>query len=135
LTITPVVTWHLPLILLRSPLPDLTVNSMWITLRTGHSCNYTSTQLGVRVWFENVGGADAGPFVVEVNSAQQTVASGLGFGQRDTLWFPGFVYFGDNVALVDATSLVIESNEYNNQLSELLPVPTLPPTCTATAMQ
>jgi len=120
---------YLPMIL-RSPLPDLTVNSMGITLETGGDCNYTSTQLGVRVWFQNIGRADAGPFVVEVNGAQQTVTSGLHTGQTDTLWFPEYVYPGENTASVDASFQVTESNEDNNQLSQVLPIPTLPPTCT-----
>jgi hypothetical protein len=123
---------YLPIIL-RPPLPDLTVNSMGITLETGGDCNYTSTQLGVRVWFQNIGSADAGPFVVEVNGAQQTFTSGLHTGQTDTLWFPEYVYFGENTAFVDATFQVTESNENNNQLSQVLPIPTLPPTCTPTA--
>jgi subtilase family serine protease len=87
----------------------------------------------VRVWFQNIGSADAGPFVVEVNSAQQTVASGLHAGQTDTLWFPECVYPGENTAFVDAAFQVTESNENNNQLSQLLPIPTLPPTCTPTS--
>jgi hypothetical protein len=122
---------YLPMIL-RSPLPDLTVNSMGITLETGGDCNYTSTQLGVRVWFQNIGSADAGPFVVKVNGAQQTVTSGLHTGQTDTLWFPEYVYPGENTASVDASFQLTESNENNNQLSQLLPIPTLPPTCTPT---
>ena len=122
---------YLPMIL-RSPLPDLTVNSMGITLETGGDCNYTSTQLGVRVWFQNIGSADAGPFVVEVNGAQQTVTSGLHTGQTDTLWFPEYVYPGENTASVDTSFQVTESNENNNQLSQVLPIPTLPPTCTPT---
>ena len=131
-TSTPVARLYLPIIL-RSPLPDLTVNSMGITLETGGDCNYTSTQLGVRVWFQNIGSADAGPFVVEVNGAQQTVTSGLHTGQTDTLWFPEYVYSGENTAFVDAILQVTESNENNNQLSQLLPIPTLPPTCTPTS--
>jgi hypothetical protein len=122
---------YLPIIL-RSPLPDLTINSMGITLETGGDCNYTSTQLGVRVWFQNIGSADAGPFVVEVNGAQQTFTSGLHTGQTDTLWFPEYVYPGENTAFVDASLQVTESNENNNQLSQVLPIPTLPPTCTPT---
>jgi hypothetical protein len=131
-TPTPVALFlYLPMIL-RSPLPDLTVNSMGITLETGGDCNYTSTQLGVRVWFQNIGSADAGPFVVEVNGAQQTVTSGLHTGQTDTLWFPEYVYPGENTAFVDASFQLTESNENNNQLSQFLPIPTLPPTCTPT---
>jgi hypothetical protein len=126
---TPVVTYYLPA-MFGASLPDLAVRSMGITLRTGHSCNYTSTQLGVRVWFHNIGGVGAGPFVVEVNAAQQPVPSGLSAGAAETLWFPGYVRFADNVAIVDATFQVQESDEHNNRRAEWLPVPTLPPTCT-----
>jgi plastocyanin len=115
-----------------SALPDLVVTSMAIELQTGGDCNYTSTQLGVRVWIGNIGNADAGPFVVEVNGAQQTVTSGLAAGQTLSLWFAGYVPFGDNTAIVDATHQVTESNEDNNTLTQMLPIPTLPPTCTPT---
>lgn len=128
---------HLPIILrLSAPtspsLPDLTVNGMGIALETGGACDYLSTQLGVRVWFENAGLADAGPFVVDVNGAQKSVASGLRAGQTDILWIPKYVYPGENTALVDAALQVTESNENNNLLSQILPIPTLPPTCTPT---
>ena len=114
-------------------LPDLVVNYMRIELETGSDCNYSSTQLGVRVWTENIGSADAGPFVVDVNGSQQTATSGLASGQTTPLWFVGYVAFGENTAFVDATFQVEESNEDNNQLSQWLPIPTLPPTCTPTA--
>lgn len=113
-------------------LPDLVVSSMHITLETGGDCNYTSTQLGVRVVIGNVGSADARPFVVEVNGSQQAVGSGLAAGDTLSLWFAGFVLFDENAAFVDATFQVEESNEENNELTQILAVPTLPPTCTPT---
>jgi len=115
------------------PLPDLVVIGMSITLETGGDCNYTSTQLGVRVVFGNVGSADAGSFVVDVNGAQQTVAAGLPQGETGSLWFSGYV-FGpeENVAVVDATFQVEESNEDNNTLAQIVPIPTLPQPCTPT---
>ncbi len=113
-------------------LPDLVVQSMRVELETGGSCNYSSTRLGVRVVIANIGTAAAGPFVVEVNGARQTVSAGLAAGRTVSLWFPGFVYSGLNITTVDVTNLVVESNEQNNTRSERLPIPTLPPTCTPT---
>ncbi|GEM_PF-287592 len=115
-------------------LPDLIVNSMKIELETGDSCDYTSTQLGVRVWVENIGGGDACPFVVDVNGSQQDITSGLAAGQITSTWLAdSYVWPGaDNTAFADATFLVEESSEDNNQLTQLLPMPTLPPTCTPT---
>ena len=112
-------------------LPDLVVQSMVIELETGGACDFVSTELGVRVVVGNVGSAEAGPFVVDVNGSQQTVTSGLPQGETLSLWFAGYL-FGENMAFVDATFQVEESNEENNQLSQLVPVPTLPPACTAT---
>jgi YVTN family beta-propeller protein len=112
-------------------LPDLVVLDMFITLVTGHACNYSSTDLGVRVVLGNVGSADAGPFVVDVNGSQQTVTLGLAQGDTLSLWFAGYAPW-ENTAFVDATFQVEESDEQNNELTRQLPVPTLPPTCTPT---
>jgi len=109
--------------------PDLVVNGLKITLATGDAC-YTSTQLGVRVWFQNIGNVDAGPFVVEVNGVQQLVASGLAAGQAGDLWFPG--YTGANIAFVDATYQVAETDETNNWRIQITGIPTLPAPCTPT---
>ncbi len=113
-------------------LPDLVVTSMSIELETGGSCAWTSTQLGVTVRFTNEGNAGAGMFVVEVNGHQQVVSGGLSSGATSSLWFPNYVYPGDNTATVDATGLVPESDETNNSLTSGIPIPTLPPTCTLT---
>jgi hypothetical protein len=111
------------------PLPDLAITHAQIELETGGSCDYTSTALGISVWIENLGSADAGPFVVEGNGIQQMVAEGLAAGQTTTIWFEGYVN-GENTVVVDAADLVPEAREDNNSLSQRLPVPTLPPTCT-----
>ncbi len=115
-----------------APLPDLLVDWMWIELETGGSCAWTSTALGMRVQFSNIGAAQAGPFVLDVNGNQRSFA-GLPGGQSATTWLTGsFIWPGTNTSIVDVTNLVQESNEENNRLSEFLPIPTLPPTCTAT---
>jgi|GEM_PF-1514913 len=115
-------------------LPDLIVNGMWIQLETGDDCDYSSTSLGVRVWVENIGGGDACPFVVDVNGSQQDISSGLEASQVISTWLAdAYTWAGEYTAFVDATFLVEESNEDNNQLTQFLPIPTLPPTCTPTA--
>ncbi|MCI0777815.1 MAG: hypothetical protein J4N95_06520 [Chloroflexi bacterium] len=113
------------------PAPDLVVQSMQVTLETGGACNFTSTTLGIRVFVENVGPIDAGPFAVEVNGAQQTVAAGLESGMKASLWFSGYVN-GENTAIVDAADQIDEMNEANNSVTQILPVPTLPLSCTPT---
>jgi hypothetical protein len=115
------------------PLPDLVVKQVQITLETGDSCDYASTALGIGVWIENLGNTDADPFVVEANGIQQIVIDGLEAGQTTTLWFAGYVPDRENVVLIDATSQIPESREDNNEFSQRLPVPTLPPTCTPPA--
>jgi hypothetical protein len=119
----------------EEPQPDLVVNRMQVELESAGDCDYVSTQLGVRVWVENVGDAGAGPFVVEVNSTQQTVSDGLASGQSTDLWFTGYVQDGETQASVDATDQVREKDEANNRLAQRLPIPTLPPTCTPSAAQ
>lgn len=111
-------------------LPDLVVKQAHVELESGGACDYTSTQLGVRVLIENVGSVAASAFVVQANGIQQLVADGLAPGQTTSVWFAGYAHDGENKILVDATSQVQESDEGNNTFSQRLPVPTLPPTCT-----
>jgi hypothetical protein len=119
----------------KEPQPDLVVSRMQVELESGGACYYVSTQLGVRVWVENVGGADAGPFVVEVNGTQQMVSEGLASGQSTDLWFTGYTQDGETQVSVDANDQVPEYDEGNNRLAQRLPIPTLPPTCTPSAPQ
>ncbi len=110
------------------PMPDLIPTSMSITLETGGDCDFTP-KLGVRVNFSNAGTADAGPFTVSVNGAQQNVGAGLMQGESGTLWFNGYIA-GKNTLLVDSSSQIVESNELNNELSQTPAIPTPPATCT-----
>lgn len=112
-----------------STLPDLLIAGMYIELETAGNCDYSSTQLGIRVQVKNQGNTVSGSFVVELNGVQQTIESGLEAGGTENLWFAGHI---DVItAIVDPGSQISELNEENNRLVEQnLPVPTLPPTCT-----
>lgn len=113
-------------------LPDLIPVSMAIELENP-GCLIPGDNLGVRVWVQNAGTANAPAFVVDVNGAQQPVTGGLAAGASTSLFFPGYNTFPDpNVTVVDATFVVAESNEGNNILSQVLPVPTPPVPCTPT---
>jgi hypothetical protein len=112
------------------PLADLLIQRASIELEAGGLCIDGLAELGVRLWIENAGSLDAGPFVVEVNGVQVPVSGGLPAGQSTSLWVAGYVAGGENTAVVDAASQVPESNEGNNAFSGMLPIPTLPPPCT-----
>jgi hypothetical protein len=100
---------------------------MSITLDT--QCYAPTSSLGVRVVIANIGDARASSFVVEVNGAQQTVEGGLDPGRTESLWFAGYIAFEPNTAFADATFLVEERDESNNQVSAVLPIPTPPLPC------
>jgi len=108
-------------------LPDLVVQG--IGIRGNQSCFGPGFQLGVAVTVANTGTGNAGSFVVNVNGATQTVSGGLLAGQSTSLFFPGYNSGTPNTATVDSTNLVTESNESNNTLSQMLPIPTAPPPC------
>jgi len=109
--------------------PDLVVKSINIEKETVVSCVTEPKVLGVRTVISNTGPIAAGPFVVEVNGAQQDV-SGLDAMSEVSIWFEGYVVGEDTEAEVDVTDTVDESREFNNVLFGPLPVPTPLPTCT-----
>ena len=113
------------------PNPDLIIQGMSVTLETGGACDFTSTTLGIRIGIANVGTAGAGSFVVDVNGNQQTVADGLAADEKVSPGFAGFSS-GANPESVDATMQVEELNELNNEVSQILPIPTLPLPCPPT---
>lgn len=113
------------------PLPDLVVASARIELEAGGACDYQSTALGTRVTVRNLGAGDAGPFYVEANGARELVAVGLAAGGEMSLWLPGYAHGEATAATVDGPGQVPESDEGNNTFSQMVPVPTLPATCTA----
>jgi PKD repeat protein len=119
-------------------LPDLIVASITEFIQVfptatikANGCTSTPTWTrGVRVRVQNIGTADAGSFVVDMNSSQQTV-SGLAAGQSVTVSFlPAPVT--RNVT-VDITNIVVESDETNNTMTMLVtPGPTITGTVPAT---
>jgi hypothetical protein len=111
-------------------LPDLTVKSIKVELETGGGCDYASTQLGLTVIVENAGNTDAGVFFVDANGVRKAVEAGLAPSESASLWFEGYHQGGSNRVIVDPDFDVEESTKDNNMVSERLPIPTLPPTCT-----
>ncbi len=109
-------------------LPDLIVSNIQTEWEGGNGCLVSFNQ-GIRVWVQNIGNADAGPFVVDINGAQWNV-DGLAAGATISQWFggiPGFVH-----VVADSTNMVTESNENNNTRDAFLVTATPPPTCTPT---
>jgi hypothetical protein len=89
---------------------------------------YTSTNLGTYVTVQNIGQANAGAFTVTLNnSLSLRVAAGLTASNSVTLWFPTQAF--STTATADSGNEIAESNELNNTLAQILPIPTLPPPC------
>jgi hypothetical protein len=70
-------------------------------------------RIGLRVTVQNIGGGNAGAFVLDLNGQQQTI-SGLASGQTLAVDFTGMTLTRTRTATVDITGLVAESNETNN---------------------
>ena len=115
-----------------SPLSDLTVQQVKIELETLGPCMLGPAPLGVRAVIENVGRADAGPFMVVINDTEVEVPQGLPAGEQVALWASGYASGAENRVLVDAASQVEESDEDNNLFSQMVPIPTPLPICTPT---
>jgi hypothetical protein len=85
--------------------------------------------LGLRVTVQNLGTANAGSFVLDLNGTRQTLP-GLAAGQTLAVDFTGIALTRSRIATVDATGLVTELNETNNTLTVTLSAAT--PTRTGT---
>ena len=120
--------------------PDLTVRAQ--TSVAPPVCYDSHSRIGALVTVTNSGGADAGPFMVEVNAIWQAVPEGLKAGQSKSLWFDkvsfGLAWTQMNVR-VDPADQVAESDELNNTftapvmtLTPPLPCPTMTPAPTVT---
>ena len=118
---------------IRGPLlPDLTIAGLSIVPETWSICDSPSPVLGVRIWVVNNGSADAGAFLVNANGSQQLLLPGLKLGQSLTAWTPHYAPTGNNYAIAYPINSVNESNEANNAMSALLPVPDIATTCIPT---
>lgn len=111
--------------------PDLIVSSIAYNSGTPSGCAIPP-DLGTRVYIQNIGNANAGAFVVTLNTIRSANISGLAAGAETSVLFAGYNVM-QNTAVVDSTNLIDEISETNNQLTASLPVPTQPPTCTPTA--
>jgi subtilase family serine protease len=115
-------------------LPDLSgqVSSMTV-FGSPNGCT-----LGTSVLVRNTGPVASGAFVIRVSNSNTTGASdtnvaGLAAGESRTIWVASSGGSGSTTTLVvDVTNVVVEGNESNNTSSAMLPVPTLPPSCTST---
>ena len=126
-----------------TPLPDLVI-AIEVRLKSnpriewGDGCIVSSSaslqshvgELTARV--SNVGGGDAGSFLVQLNNAFTETVDGLKAGASATMVVSTSLR-SENVAVVDAGSSIDESDESNNTAESFIPVPTLAPpapTCT-----
>jgi len=83
----------------------------------------------------NAGGGDAGSFTVRLNDAVTEMVDGLDSGASATVVVSTSLR-SENVAVVDASSTIDESDESNNTAKTFILVPTLvpiAPTCTPDA--
>ena len=108
-------------------LPDLQITNMSISFLLGANGCYSETTLGTYVNFRNGGDAHAGAFTVTLNGISQRVPSGLNIGESGQLWFNSGQT--NATAEIDAGHEIAESNEANNTLSQMLPIPTQPLPC------
>jgi WD40 repeat protein len=106
----------------RQLLPDLAIRSVTVLGDSPNGCPSPDQKLRTIVQVENDGQAPAGQFVVKLDADQQLVHNGLAAGQTLALSFPGYDSFPE--IMVDATSLVVESDESNNLYFRALDLPT-----------
>ncbi len=114
----------------RPLLPDLTIRSVTVLSDASNGCPAANQSLRTIVQVENVGQAPAGQFIIKLDSDQQLVHNGLAAGQTLALSFPGYDSFPE--IMVDATSLVVESDESNNLYFRGLDLPTPSQDCAIT---
>jgi len=115
----------------QDTLPDLATLGWRIELETGDDCSYGNTSLGIRLGIGNYSSIDSPAFNVQINDTTPVrIIEGLKGDKYTTIWVPGYVAFDANIAVVDSDNEIQESDETNNILVGLLPIPTFPPTCT-----
>ncbi len=125
---------YLPLLMRSgsdSALPDLRIDSMVIEADPWVACDDPPPPLGLTVHFSNIGDGDASPFVLDANG-EELFLPGLAARSSSVARAQTYVAGGPNTAFIDSTDLVAESDETNNRLSQMLPIPTPLPPCTPT---
>jgi len=115
--------------------PDLIVTGMSITYDGDNNGFICSKGLGLSVSVKNQGtAAVTGSFAVKANNTTGTITSGLAVGVTKTIWIKDYIYIsGPNVVTVDVNNQIAESNEANNTVSQMVPVPTQPLQCVPTS--
>ena len=111
-------------------LADLTITSIELVTDREIRCPAADQPYQVKLQVENQGTLASGPFVVQLNLDQQLINARLEPGGTIDVLFP---YSKPNLhAFVDATALINEWDENNNQVSQNLALPTPRPECFAT---
>jgi hypothetical protein len=86
-------------------------------------------RIGLRVSIQNIGAADAGAFILDLNGLQKSI-SGLAASQTLAVDFTGMMLTRTRTATADITGLVAESDETNNVYTLALSAATPPRTGT-----
>jgi hypothetical protein len=118
----------------RPSQPDLIIDFMYLEMEGRQdNCVTAYSPYGIRVQIKNIGSANTGRFLVDLNGGVQEVRDGLRAGQLIELHFAGTIPSGQYEATADVTNQVVESREDNNSSSFRAPTPTPPPLCIVTA--
>ena len=112
-------------------LPDLVIRSVEVLGDLSIECPAPDQSYQTLVKIQNMGGRPAGSFVLSLNLDRQLVNTILQPGDTIDVLFPGFER--QVKGMVDATSLVLEKDESNNQYSHRLELPTPSDACLPTA--
>ena len=127
----------------RNPLPDL-IAKIEAELKPNPRIEYgddcivsSSARLPfyvseITAYVRNVGGGDAGSFMIQLNDEVTETVDGLKAGAGATVVVTTSAR-SENVAVVDAGSSIDESDESNNTAKTSIPLPTIvppAPTCT-----
>ncbi len=113
-------------------LPDLIPMYPVIEVEYPYGCpTEAGLILGLRFVIANIGDTDAGSFSIQINFHTYRI-EGVAAHTLHEVWLRGEGEMGGNTIVPDILNEVIESNEDNNTLFEILPIPSSIPTCTPT---
>lgn len=113
-------------------LPDLVVESARITIPgfTGRCLSGGSVSLSLEICIANRGTA-AGSFNLTVNGAHFARVDGIDTSETVCV-FGRYTYPQDTTIFLDDENEIEESDETNNETTRFVPIPSRPPSCTAT---